>query len=74
MLSYRKDSATGHKLALYWNKNPVPKEKYEKYWLKEVARLKAIIVEEEKKTDAIIKCADAIINRARSKGSLGIII
>jgi len=61
MLSYRKDTATGNKLALYWNKKPVPKDEYEKYWIKEVVRLKEVIVEEEMKTDAILKCADAII-------------
>lgn len=70
MLSYRKDNSTGNKLALYWDdgrgKVAVKPNERDKYWIKEVARLKGIIVEEENKTDAIIKCADAIINKARA--------
>ena len=65
MLSYRKDNATDNKLVLYWDKRPVPKDEYDKYWMEEVDRLKGNIEEEKKKTDAMLKCADSMLNKAR---------
>jgi len=41
MLTSRKDAGTGNKIILYWNKNPIPTDKRDFYWAKEINRLKA---------------------------------
>ena len=85
MLTARKDAGTGNKLTLYWTVNgrrePVPQNKRDEYWAKEVKRLKAALdyevakrealaveLEKEVRTNrSILKLADAMINCARDK-------
>ena len=57
MLTARKDSGTGNKLALYWDdgrgKKLVPLDKHEERWGDEVKRLKAALQYEVAKREAI---------------------
>lgn len=79
MLSIRQDHVTNGKVVLYWDKKPVPSHENDKHYTMEIKRLKVALdyevakreaiadeLEEEiKKTDAILKYADAMINRGR---------
>ena len=66
MLTARKDSGTGNKLALYWDdgrgKKLVPLDKHEDHWGKEVKRLKAALQYEVAKREAITDELEQVIS------------